>query len=127
MTREEAIEWLSPDTSPMKIHIEEASGIDPMIFINKAIEVAITAMKELNMYKEGGLVLIPTETFKNQCERLDELEPLQNPLEVDEILLYDGKTGYQCKNCGNELAVNRFNGNYCNWCGQKLEWRNKND
>lgn len=90
-------------------------------------DMAINAIKELNMYKEGGLVLIPSDVFKNQCERLDELESLQNPLEVDEILLHDGKIGYQCKNCGNELAVNEFNGKYCHWCGQKLLWSNKDE
>ena len=37
------------------------------------------------------------------------------------VLLSHG-TGYECKQCGNELSVNAFNGEYCHWCGQKLDW-----
>ena len=29
---------------------------------------------------------------------------------------------YECAYCGNELEVNSFNGQYCHWCGQKLDW-----
>lgn len=38
------------------------------------------------------------------------------------ILLPGGGVGHECKNCGNELDVNSFNGNYCHWCGIKLNW-----
>lgn len=29
---------------------------------------------------------------------------------------------YECAYCGNELEVNSFNGQYCHWCGQKLDF-----
>lgn len=47
----------------------------------------------------------------------------QIPMKPQEVLLAYGK-GYECKNCGNELSVNKFNGVYCHWCGQKLDWEN---
>lgn len=121
MKREEATNILVNHT----LFLQNSWKPKPDEKVLKAIEVAITAMKELTMYKDGGLVLIPTDVFKNQCDRLDELEPLQNPLEVDEIIRYNGKIGYLCKNCGAEVAVNQFNGNFCNWCGQKLKWGNE--
>lgn len=39
-----------------------------------------------------------------------------------EVLLPDGRMGYECRNCGNELSVDSFNGCYCHWCGKKLRW-----
>lgn len=113
MTEQEAI----------KKHIEECRD---------RIDVIQAYMKtnnsDTNIKRCGRNIFILESTIKTlekQSERLDELEGLQNPLEVDAILLHNGKTGYQCKNCGNELAVNKFNGEYCNWCGQKLSWGNE--
>lgn len=49
MTSEEAKEWLSPETSPMKIHMSELNGENPMDYINQAIKVATTALdKQIN-------------------------------------------------------------------------------
>lgn len=31
-------------------------------------------------------------------------------------------SAYECANCGNTLEINSLTGNYCNWCGQKLDW-----
>ena len=46
MTEQEAKEWLANDTSPMKIHIAELQGENPMEYINSAIEVAIKCMEK---------------------------------------------------------------------------------
>lgn len=53
----------------------------------------------------------------------DAVEALQKqiPMKPQEVLLAYGK-GYECGNCGNELSVNEFDGVYCHWCGQKLDW-----
>lgn len=54
-------------------------------------------------------------------EYIIEIAEKEEPMETQEVALLYGK-GYECKNCGNELSVNEFNGIYCHWCGQKLEW-----
>lgn len=53
--------------------------------------------------------------------RVEEALEKQIPLKPQEVLLANGK-GYECKNCGNELSVSEFDGVYCHWCGQKLDW-----
>lgn len=47
----------------------------------------------------------------------------QIPMKPQEVLLSNGK-GYECSNCGNELSVSEYDGVYCHWCGQKLDWEN---
>lgn len=46
----------------------------------------------------------------------------QIPMKPQAVLSSSGKKVYECMNCGNELSVNSFNGEYCHWCGQKLDW-----
>ena len=46
MTENEAIEWLSPKTSPLKIHVVEMQGERPLAYINEAIDVAIKSMEK---------------------------------------------------------------------------------
>lgn len=46
MTELEAIEWLSPKTSPMKIHMAEMQKEIPMEYINEAVDVAIMALEK---------------------------------------------------------------------------------
>lgn len=54
-------------------------------------------------------------------EEIREIAEKEEPKKVEEVALPYGK-GFECKNCGNELSVNEFNGIYCHWCGQKLDW-----
>lgn len=69
------------------------------------------AMLRLAAYEDTGLT--PEES--------GEIAEKEEPKGVEEVILHNGK-GFECKNCGNELSVNEFNGIYCHWCGQKLDW-----
>ena len=41
MTSEEAKEWLSPETSPMKIHMSELNGENPMKSLRFTVDVTL--------------------------------------------------------------------------------------
>ena len=45
----------------------------------------------------------------------------QVPMKPKRIIPVFGRS-YECAYCGNELEVNSFNGQYCHWCGQKLDF-----
>ena len=99
----------------------------------KAITFAISAMQELQMYKAGKLVLIPDATHKKQCEELDEYKKLGTLEEVREAVerqkekqvINIGKGDIlrfgTCPICNRRIS-NVEGGNYCQNCGQKLNW-----
>lgn len=45
----------------------------------------------------------------------------QVPMKPKRIIPVSGRS-YECAYCGNELEVNPLNGQYCHWCGQRLDW-----
>lgn len=49
------------------------------------LKTAISAMQELQMYKENQLCLIPESVYKQQCEELDEYKKLGTLEELKEI------------------------------------------
>lgn len=51
-----------------------------------------------------------------------EAKEKQKAVKVQKVLTPFG-AGYECGNCGSELYVSEFNGVYCHWCGQKLDWQ----
>lgn len=57
-------------------HIKDAEEAE------KAMKTAISAMQELQMYKENKLCLIPDDVYKRQCEQLDEYKKLGTLEEV---------------------------------------------
>lgn len=79
--------------------------------VNEAIDIAIQVLEEIQQYRAIGTV--------EECEEAVEL---QHAMKVKEVLLPNNRTGYECGNCGNEIEVDMFHGNYCHWCGQKLDW-----
>lgn len=70
----------------------------------------VNALEEVQKYREIGTV--------EECMDAVNKQMADKP---QKVLLSHG-TGYECKQCGNELSVNAFNGEYCHWCGQKLDW-----
>lgn len=72
-------------------------------------------------YKDCMNKLAAYENTGFEPEEIEEIKEKITPKKPDEVLLHAG-TGYECRECGNELSVNEYNGNYCNWCGQKLVW-----
>lgn len=83
---------------------------------------------EESLKREKGMIfpqdfsektLLAVAHSRNCIEALEK----QIPMKPQEVLLAYGK-GYECQNCGNELSVSEFDGVYCHWCGQKLDWEN---
>lgn len=86
------------------------------------LKTAISAMQELQMYKENQLCLIPESVYKRQCEELDEykklgtLEEVRYAVEKQTAIsreIIEGK--YFCPKCHNLMPYP----GYCG-CGQKL-------
>lgn len=102
----------------------------------EAQEMAISALKEIQQYRDIGTVeeieernflktadettLMAYEAI-GTVEECREAREKQISIKPRAVLLPYGK-GYECRNCGNELSVNSFNGEYCHWCGRKLDW-----
>ena len=107
MTLDEAIEQFKYDAECNRADLDLSFAEDN----DKAAEW----LKELKQYRAIGTV----EECRAAVER-------QIPDKPQKVLLSYG-TGYECKQCGNELSVNAFNGEYCHWCGQKLDWSDKDD
>lgn len=78
--------------------------------VQVALKVAIKALEEIQQYRAIGTV----EDCRAAMEK-------QIPKKPQKVLLPYG-TGYECRECGNELSVNSFNGQYCHWCGQRIDW-----
>ena len=99
----------------------------------QAIAFAVSAMRKLEMYKVGKLVLIPDSTYKKQCEELNEykklgtLEEIRDAVEKqkEKQVINIGKGDIlrfgTCPICNRRIS-NVEGGNYCQNCGQKLNW-----
>lgn len=96
------------------------NAIKPSInaqYIKRSGVYTAECIERLGSYEDIGLT--PGE-IKSKLAIFEERE---SPSKPQEVLLACGK-GYECSNCGNELSVSEFDGVYCHWCGQKLDWEN---
>lgn len=94
-------------------------------------ETAIKALKEIQMYRDGKLSLVPTDVFKRQCEEIDAYKEIgtveecreavekTNGMKVTDIHVDE----YYCPNCGSENLCDQgvIGDKYCPNCGQRLE------
>ena len=109
------------------------------------IDYAISAIKELQMYKDNKLCLVPEDVYSRQCCELDAYKEIgtveecreaaekQKPKKpipinyeeyVDKIVNAEFlEDTYFCPNCKTVLR----SGSCCNRCGQKLDWSKKYD
>lgn len=97
----------------------------------QVLETAISAMNELQMYKDGKLCLIPESVYSKQCTELDAYKQLGTLEEVVEAvekqkkerirvcLSIAGTREFNCGYCG--CYVDEYDV-YCKWCGQRLDW-----
>lgn len=104
------------------------------------LKTAISAMQEMQMYKDSKLVLIPDAVHKKQCEELDEYKQIGTLEEVREavekqkakkpnnpVFIRDfqgrkfDKRG-NCQRCGCKNLYARET-DYCIACGQHIDWR----
>lgn len=77
--------------------------------LTKALNTAISAMQELQEYKKIGTL----EEIREAVER-------QNAKKVEDIM-GDKLKFCTCPLCGKRIS-NVEGGNYCQNCGQKLDW-----
>ena len=104
------------------------------------LKIAISAMQELEMYKDNKLCLIPENVYGKQCDELDEYKRLGTLEEVRDAVekqkakgpIYEGD-GYApdgtfvwdewiCPNCGHSFEVEYEEHDYCPNCGQHILW-----
>ena len=95
------------------------------------LKTAISAMQELQMYKDGKLCLIPESVYSKQCTELDAYKQLGTLEEVVDAvekqkkerirvcLSIAGTREFNCGYCG--CYVDEYDV-YCKWCGQRLDW-----
>lgn len=108
--------------------------------MHEAITTAISAMQELQMYKDSKLCLIPENVFKVQCEELDEYKQIGTLEEVRDAVekqkpkhpIISPWSPAICPTCGEELSEHIGDGYYRHRtflercpnieCAQRLDW-----
>lgn len=100
MTENEALEYLK--SSKRKSNM---LGILPGSDIGNTI---IKALEEVQQYRAIGT--------PEECQ---EAMKKQNVIKPIAVLGTFGGTEYECKNCGSNVP---YGHEYCDWCGQKLDW-----
>ena len=129
MTKQEAIEIL-----------EEVKELDDTMYAYNpaymnALDMAIEALEEIQLYKDNKLCLIPEDVYSRQCSELDAYKEIGTVEECREavekqkpkkpILRNDnGKLRKSCPVCGCFFSpLSRS----CPKCGQAILWENEDD
>ena len=123
MDYQEAIDVLTNEIGCVELDTNNRGYIDESEkrFID-ACNTAISAMQELQLYKDGKLCLIPESVYSKQCTELDAYKQLGTLEEVGAAMekqtaisreIIEGK--YFCPKCHNLMPYP----GYCG-CGQKL-------
>ena len=141
MTENEAIERIKEH---MEIHkLNELRAI----YITEAFDMAITALKEIQLYKDGKLCLVPKDVYSKQCCELDAYKEIgtveecreavdkQKPkapkdsLKIKPVIDENGSyvdadvTVYLlCPNCGEMVGIDENVYKFCHECGQAIQW-----
>ena len=106
----------------------------------EAFDVAISALKEIHLYKNNKLCLIPEDVYSRQCSELDaykeigtveecreavEKQKAKKPIPINYKKYADKienmeflEDAYLCPNCKTVIR----SGSFCGRCGQKLNW-----
>ena len=128
MTKQEAIEIL-----------EEVKELDDTMYAYNpaymnAMDMAIEALKEIQLYKDNKLCLVPEDVYSRQCSELDAYKEIGIVEECREAVEkqrtkkpkeLDAEYGYFiCGNCGGAIAyTDDFKSHkYCLNCGQKIDF-----
>ena len=113
MTENEAKQWLK-HTRAYQHKCDNYEYIDIKGACNEECkdfyDIAIQALEEIQQYRAIGTV----EEFKDLKEKA---EPKKITYQIDKNRLKHEK----CPTC---LSFSVF-GNYCSWCGQKIDWENE--
>lgn len=139
MTPEEAIKQLEFDRDMILFDpsTREKTTPEMLKLINKenyltyaADGVAIEALKEIQLYKDNKLCLVPEDVYSRQCCELDAYKEIgtvdecreavekQRPMKIKEIHVDE----YYCPACGAENNCDQgvVGDRYCPMCGQAI-------
>lgn len=84
----------------------------------KKVREAIEDFKELSIQmRERGF-----RGASKHCDLAIEALEKQLPMKPEEVVGAIYSKSYECKNCGSELEPHDVFGEYCKWCGQRLNW-----
>lgn len=96
--------------------------------------VAITALKEIQLYKDGKLCLVPKDVYSKQCCELDAYKEIGTVEECREAvekqkpkvgIVTAGKSyPIMCPSCGHKMDLAYH---YCVFCGQNLIYLQKHE
>ena len=98
----------------------------------EAFDVAISALKEIQLYKDNKLCLVPEDVYSRQCSELDAYKEIGTVEECREAVEkqrtkkthrnYKKFSGLWCK-CGWYLGQKQcLDIKYCPNCGQAIRW-----
>lgn len=112
MDYQEAIEVLN--NHERYVGVKYVNGVEEAYVtphFEKALSAAISAMQELQEYKQLGTL----EEMREAVEIRKEERPIA-------VLGTFGGEEYECKNCGS--PVDHMD-DYCKWCGKAQDWSDK--
>ena len=106
MTENEAIEALKLEGG-----IEIAGNPRRIAKFFEALDMAISALKEIQQYREIGTV--------EECREAREKQKMKKSIDYDEDLGY-----FKCPSCGCCIMADEFSDHkYCLNCGQAIQWK----
>ena len=132
MTKQEAIEIL-----------EEVKELDDTMYAYNpaymnALDMAIEALEEIQLYKDNKLCLVPEDVYSRQCSELDAYKGIGTVEECREVVekqkaknpVKDKYHHNCCPNCGWIVSGEGGYGEefcpHCENCGQAIRWVNEN-
>ncbi len=78
----------------------------------EAFDVAISALKEIQMYKDGKLLLVPEDVYSRQCSELDaykEIGTVEECRKAVEKQVKMSEIKLKCQVCGTEFEPKKEN------------------
>lgn len=150
MTPEEAIKHLQSYAEVVDNMIKYCKDFEPKADITGYLEkktvfaMAISALKEIQLYKDNKLCLVPEDVYSRQCSELDAYKEIGTVEECREALekqipkkaeIYTdtiqtmsasiNRDVYLCPVCGEFICnVEDELPNYCSYCGQAINDEN---
>lgn len=128
--------------SRIKAHIEIHKLKEPQaVYTTEALNMAIESLKEIQLYKDGKLCLVPEDVYSKQCCELDAYKEIgtvekcreaaekQKPKKILPLtygLLFENGWRHKCPNCGCAVGENIYHPDvtkdyeFCSMCGQAI-------
>lgn len=113
MTENKAVEILKnnfPKTCKMVDGRYKGGFDDIECEFGKALSLSISALTEIQQYREIGTV--------EDCHGAMERQRAKKPIFNDKMALWD----YTCPVCGEPLIQQGYTYNYCDMCGNRIDW-----